>query len=197
MTPSSSREEILARIRAGKPAPVPHPGVKLYSVPGDPVDNFVEKLKAADGDAVFFESRADAIAWLVEKINGEKVIFSAVDDMTGNLPLEKIADPHAANIIDVCVADGVLGVGETGSVWVDNETLKVAAAALFSTDLYLLLDRREIVDGLHEAYRRVNLGSRQYGAFYTGPSATADIEAVHVTGAQGEISLTVLLYCFF
>ena len=87
-----------------------------------------------------------------------------------------------------------MGVGETGSVWVTDESLGGAACALFSTDLYLLLDSRKVVDGIHTAYSQLDIRKAAYGSFFTGPSATADIEAVHITGAQGEISLTVLLY---
>lgn len=191
----SSREAILGRIRAAHPEPVEHPGVKMYRIAGDPVANFTAKLHAADGRVERFGSRAEALAWLAENIPADsRTVFSAVDGYEGNLPLSAIADPHAANVIDICVAEGELGVGETGSIWVTGESLKSAAAALFSTDLYLLLDTRQIVDGIHAAYDRIDLAAHQYGAFYTGPSATADIEAVHITGAQGEISLTALLY---
>ena len=47
---------------------------------------------------------------------------------------------------------------------------------------------------MHDAYNFIDLKNNQYGSFFTGPSATADIEAIHITGAQGEISLTVFLY---
>lgn len=40
----------------------------------------------------------------------------------------------------------------------------------------------------------MNAAETQYGSFFTGPSATADIEAVHITGAQGPLAMTVLLY---
>lgn len=193
---TTSREAILAKIRAARPAEaVAHPKVSAYPVGGDAVENFCAALHGLDGNAMLFSSRDEALDWLKGTIDtGSKVVFSAVDDCPGSITAGQLSDPHAANVVDVCIAEGVLGVGETGSVWVTDGALKVPAAALFSTDLYLLLDTRKIVDGIHEAYRRIDLRANSYGAFYSGPSATADIEAVHVTGAQGEITLTVLLY---
>ncbi len=45
--------------------------------------------------------------------------------------------------------------------------------------------------GMQEAYRRVRLDRTAYGCFMMGPSATADIEATLVHGAQGVRSLNV------
>ena len=194
MSRQTSRSEILERIRSAGRPDTPHPGAMTYSVPGDPLANFRAKLKACDGESHTFASRAEALDWLRTQVPEGKVVFSAVPDFQGNITESELADPHAAHVVDICVAQGEAGVGETGSVWVSDVSLRVAAAALFSTDLYLLLDTTKVFPTLQEAYTRIDLGSEQYGAFYTGPSATADIEAVHITGAQGEISLTVLLY---
>ncbi|MGA3239744.1 MAG: LUD domain-containing protein [Bryobacteraceae bacterium] len=46
---------------------------------------------------------------------------------------------------------------------------------------------------MHEAYARVRLDQTAYGCFMMGPSATGDIEATLVHGAQGPRSLNV---CF-
>lgn len=192
---ATSRDRILARIKSSLPKPVGRPQVKHYTVEGDTIENFTTRLEAADGRSHRFCSRDEAIEWLRDTIATDHLrVFSAADGYQGNISLEDLTDPRKAEAVDTCVAEAELGVGETGSVWVSSRSLRLAAAALFSTDLYLLLDSRLIVDGMHEAYDRIDLGQEQYGAFYTGPSATADIEAVHITGAQGEISLTVLLY---
>ncbi|MGL5691736.1 MAG: LutC/YkgG family protein [Bacteroidales bacterium] len=191
---NNSREFILSSIRNGKPQHVALPDVPLYSYSGDLVEGFRTHLTEFDGKFQEFSNRSEAIEWLQSHLDSGKNIFSNIADFRGTVSSDSFNDPHLAHIVDICVAEGVLGVAETGSVWVNDEVLGVSAAALFSTDLYLLLDRSNLVDGLHAAYKLLNIKQHQYGAFYTGPSATADIEAVHITGAQGEISLTVLLY---
>ncbi len=191
----STREQILSKIRSGKPSPVDLPDVPLYPVDGDPIENFKKKLIAADGTLVEFQSRADAIAWLNERLgDGNLKVCSSLPDYRATVTPSEIGDPHNAHTLDSTVAQGVLGVGETGSVYVTDQSLGLAAAALLAHDLYLLLDRADIVDGISSAYNKLNIRGNKYGSFYTGPSATADIEAVHITGAQGPVSLTVLLY---
>lgn len=191
----SSRDIILERIRAAHPAEVAHPDVPMYGVAGDPVANFISRLESFDGKAMQFASRREALDWLEKNIDRSgKKVYSSVLAFEGNVSDAEVADPHEAHIVDICVGEGLLGVGETGSIYVTDESLGLAACALFSTDLYLLLDRTKIVDGMHSAYRMLDLRANRYGSFFTGPSATADIEAVRVTGAQGEISLTALLF---
>lgn len=190
----SSRDIILDKIRQSKPRLMPLPDVPLFPYPGDLIEGFTNHLLGFDGKCQQFDSRAAAIDWLNAQLDRSKVIFSSVPEYQGTISLADLKDPHDAHNVEICIGEGVLGVAETGSVWVNNVTLGLAAAALLSTDLYLLLPKEELKDGLHEAYASLNIRSHQYGSFYTGPSATADIEAIHVTGAQGEISLTVLLY---
>lgn len=194
-TEKSSRDIIMDRILASQPDPKERPDIPMYAIGGDPVENFIQHLVSFDGSAIMFKSRQEALKWLQNNIDTtNKRVYSSLPDFRGNVSDAEVADPHAANIVDICVANGVMGVGEMGSIYVTDESLGLAACALFSTDLYLLLDKTKIVDGMHTAYRDIDLTANHYGSFFTGPSATADIEAVHVTGAQGEITLTALLY---
>lgn len=197
MDQQETKNSILARIRAGKPSFHPLPEVPCYGYPGDPVANFVNKLLEFDGRAIKFKTRQDAIEWLgkqPETDSGKNVIYSSADGVDGNITEDELSDLHNAHRIETCVTDSHLGVGEMGSVWVTDNTLRHAACALLSRRLFIFLDSNDIVGGLHDAYSSIRLADHQYGSFYTGPSATADIEAVHITGAQGPLALTVMLY---
>ena len=191
-----AREKFMSRIKAACASndEIALPEVPLYEPKGDPVENFITKLESFDGKAVRVDSRGDALRWLATNLVTEgKQVYSAIPDFKGNFEVYDTTDPHSAHTVDICIAAGVIGVGETGSVWVTENSLGLTACALFSTDLYLLLETDKIYPGMHQAYEALDLSELCYGAFYTGPSATADIEAVHITGAQGEISLTVIL----
>lgn len=198
-TRNDSRESILAKIKSSKPAARPLPEIPVFDIPGKPLQNFIAHLKGFDGDYRLFHSRQDAEGWLKSEVikradsEGKRVI-SAVPDMEGNVYLKDFASPAGMHVIDICIAETGLAVGETGSMLVDSLSLGSPAAALFSTDLYLLIDRRHLIAGLQEAYSKIDLTGSRYSAFFSGPSATADIEAVHITGAQGEISLTAVIY---
>lgn len=190
-----SREAILSRVSKNKPSSRLLPDIPVFPVAGDILKNFLGHLEGFDGSYKLFATRDDAVAWLhKEAVTPGKNVYSAADGVTGNLSINDFASPASMNIIDTCIAEALMGVGETGSLLVDEKSLGSPAAALFSTDLYLLIDRKKIVESIQQAYERINLSDYQYSSFFSGPSATADIEAVHITGAQGEISLTAVLY---
>lgn len=189
-----SRDSILAKIKNNLPVSRKLPVVPMFDVPGNQLQNFVAHLIGFDGECRLFDSRKDALDWLKNNVlSKNKNCFSALPDLEGNFGS---ADSSASEMIDVdvCMAEASLAVGETGSLWLDSDSIGEPAAALFCTDLYLLIDRNALVSGLQEAYSMLNLAKARYSAFFSGPSATADIEAVHVTGAQGEMSLTALMY---
>ncbi|MBD5176959.1 MAG: LUD domain-containing protein [Bacteroidales bacterium] len=192
----TSRERILQRVRANRPHAVSHPEVPIYSIAGNPLDNFINHVEGFDGRVVEFESREDAIGWLRENVDqsDSALVFSGVDGYVGNVTLDQLPSPGDAHRLKVSVGEGLLGIGETGSVLVAPSTFGRMANGLLAENLYLLLDRTKIVDGLQNAYRQMNLATIQYTSLFSGPSATADIEAVHITGAQGPVSLTILLY---
>ena len=74
-----------------------------------------------------------------------------------------------------------------------------------SENLVILLDKKQIVNNMHEAYKRLSdqansqeplaksFNDYGYGSFISGPSKTADIAQVLVMGAQAARSATVLL----
>ena len=175
----------------------PLPDVPMYPWPGDPLAGFISHLEGFDGKAVKFATRAEALRWLLtqpEMDPSQNTVYSTLDDVTGNFGEKDLTDLRNAEKINTCVTEAEMGVGEMGSVWVTDRTLRHAPCALMSRHLFVLLDATKIVGGLHQAYARLSLRDQQYGSFFTGPSATADIEAVHITGAQGPLSMTVLLY---
>lgn len=190
-----SRENILAKIKKAKPQARPLPEIPVFEIPGTPIQNFFAHLKGFDGDYQLFSTRKEAEEWLLKIADTEgKKVFSSVPEIKGNVALKDFNNPSEMNIIDICIGEAKLAVGETGSLLVDTQSLGSPAAALFSTDLYLLIDRNKLVRGLQEAYLLTDLTENRYTTFFSGPSATADIEAVHITGAQGEISLTAVMY---
>lgn len=192
----TARERILARVRANRPKAVPHPEIPIFAIDGDPIKNFINHVEAFDGKVVETASRDEALSWLHDyvKQSAESQVLSAVSGYHGNVTLEDLPKPADAHVLQACVGEGRLGVGETGSVLVDPETFGRMANGLMAIEVYLLLDRTKIVPGLQDAYGKMDLSKLQYSSLFSGPSATADIEAVHITGAQGPVALTVLLY---
>jgi L-lactate dehydrogenase complex protein LldG len=190
---NSSREQILSSIRANLPP-------KLVQRPPIPVFNrsdvglkssFERRLEEAGGAAHEIGSRPEAEAKLASLHPTAQVICSAVPEIPGTRRAETILDPHELADVDVGVVRAQFGVAESGAVWLTQEDLIVNSLGFLSQHLVVFLDPEEIVADMHEAYARVRLDQTAYGCFMMGPSATGDIEATLVHGAQGARSLNV------
>ena len=192
-TSDSNRETILNAIRSNLPkVPVEHPGIRAFQHPDGALKAmFEQRLKGAGGAAHDVGSAAEAESKLVELHPDAKVICAAVPEIAGTRRVEKVCDPHDLADVDVGVVRAQFGVAESGAVWLTQEDLVVNALGFLSQHLVVLLDPKQIVPDMHAAYRRVRLTETAFGCFMMGPSATADIEATLVHGAQGARSLNL------
>jgi L-lactate dehydrogenase complex protein LldG len=189
--PNDSREQILAAIRANIPRePVEHPQIPLFRRAETHLKSTFEKhLQEAGGAAHDIENRAEAQAKLASLHPTAQVICSAVPEIPGTRRAEAIRDPHELADVDVGVVRAQFGVADGGAVWLTQEDLIVNSLGFLSQHLVILLDPEQIVADMHAAYARVRLDQTAYGCFMMGPSATGDIEATLVHGAQGARSL--------
>ena len=190
---TSSREDILRSVRSSVPdEKVEHPAIPKFPRNAQPLKpEFELHLEDAGGAAHDLSSYALAAAKLAELHPGAKVICSAAPEIPGTRDVRSVSDPHDLADVDVGVVRARFGVAESGAVWLTQEDLVVDALGFLSQHLIVLLDPAEIVADMHEAYRRVRLDETAYGCFMMGPSATADVEATLVHGAQGPRSLNV------
>jgi L-lactate dehydrogenase complex protein LldG len=190
---NNSREQILANIRANiPPERVEHPPIPAFKRPDvDLKSSFGRHLEDAGGAAHQIGSRAEAESKLASLHSKAQVICSAVPEIPGTRRAESIRDPHELADVDVGVVRAQFGVAATGAVWLTQEDLIVNSLGFLSQHLVVFLDPKEIVADMHEAYARVRLDQTAYGCFMMGPSATGDIEATMVRGAQGARSLNV------
>jgi L-lactate dehydrogenase complex protein LldG len=189
----TSRETILNAIRDNLPQQrVEHPGIPNFQRPSGSVKlAFEQHLQQAGGSAHNLGSAAEVETKLMALHPGAKVICSAVPEIAGTRRVETVHDSHELADVDVGVVRAQFGVAESGAVWLTQEDLIVDGLAFLSQHLIVLLDPEQILADMHEAYRRVRLDETAYGCFMMGPSATADVEATLVHGAQGARSLNV------
>ena len=191
----SSRDAILAAVRANQPAPVPAiPTIPVFErMAHSLLDEFRENLTSMGGKLAPALDAGGLDAWLRAQFPEAAVICSATPDVRGTRPLDSGAQPAELADVDVGVVRAAFGVAETGSVWLSEEELQVNALAYLAQHLVVLLDPARIVGNLHQAYRDPRFNTARYAVLVTGPSATADIEGVLIHGAQGVRSLTVAM----
>lgn len=192
-TSKTSRDAIFDVIHNNLPGTkVEHPRIPVFPRPAGPLKPVFEKhLREAGGVAHDVASAPEAEARLRELHPGAKVVCSAVPEIAGTRRVQTVQDPHELADVDVGVVRAQFGVAESGAVWLTQEDLVVDALGLLSQHLIVLLDPNQILVDMHDAYRRVRLDQTAFGCFMMGPSATADVEATLVHGAQGARSLNV------
>ena len=169
----------------------------------DPLLQFMNMVKSVGGNAIEVEKGADINQLIKELYPEAKEIASNLSEITiATRNPDEVGRARDLNGTDVGVIRGMFGVAENGCVWIPQQ-MKEKAVCFISENLIILLDKTQIVNNMHEAYRRLSVRDPKsgvdlfdeygYGTFISGPSKTADIAQVLVMGAQAARSATILL----
>jgi len=190
----STRDEILAKVRASEPPALALPDLPRFATKGgSTLDGFKAALVRMGGKVADAPADGDLDVVVRKLFPDARVVCSATAEVTGNRALGDVKAPADLADVDVGIVRAAFGVAETGSVWLTEDELGINALAFLSQHLVVLLDPNRIVGNMHDAYRDRDRFDAGYGVFMTGPSATADIEGVLIHGAQGIRSLTAVL----
>lgn len=190
----SSREKILNRLRNNvrETYDMPDLGFKKLTF-DDPVDTFIETMKTTAGAKVIEMKEGDDINDIIHQAYPEaKVISSNVEGVKADRNPDTVANAQDLDGTDVGVIKGEVACAENGCVWVP-QTMKEKAICFISEYLVLIVDRKNIVSNMHEAYQRIEMPDYGFGSFISGPSKTADIEQALVYGAQAARGMTVVI----
>jgi L-lactate dehydrogenase complex protein LldG len=193
----SSKEDILSKYRKNIQQKYDMPSlddIQAITYP-DPLVQFITMTESVGGHVIEVKEGQD----VNDIIKG---LFPDAKEIASNLPEITIATRDPDNVgrardlngTDVGVIRGKFGVAENACVWVP-QTMKEKAVCFISENLIILLPKSQIVNNMHEAYKRIEFDKTYdgYGTFISGPSKTADIAQVLVMGAQAARSATILL----
>jgi L-lactate dehydrogenase complex protein LldG len=186
----SSRSRILEAIRANKPALSPLPELPVGGA-GTQVPAEREFRRALAASKTEFVDPTDLPHHLTTY--GATTVVSTDERYPGTLDLATVTDPLQLAGADLAILRARLGVAENGAMWLGEDEMIFRVLPFITQHLVLLLDRKELVDSMHDAYRRLDIARTGFGLFVAGPSKTADIEQSLVIGAHGPRSLTVCL----
>ncbi len=201
----ASKEDILKKYRANVRERFDMPDlsdIRAITYP-DPLLQFMNMTKSVGGNAIEVEKGRDVNELIRELYPDAKEIASNLPEITiATRNPDEVGRARDLNGTDVGVVRGCFGVAENGCVWIPQQ-MKEKAVCFISENLVILLDKSQIVNNMHEAYRRLTerdpksgldmFDQYGYGTFISGPSKTADIAQVLVMGAQAARSATVLL----
>ena len=201
----SSKEDILKKYRANVRQQFDMPDlsdIKAVTYP-EPIVQFIKMSESVGGQVLEVDKEHDINTLIRE-------LYPDAKEIASNLPEVTIAtrNPDAIdcardlNGTDVGVIRGQFGVAENGCIWIPQH-MKEKAVCFISESLVILLPKSQIVNNMHEAYRRIEFFDERsgtaehnnygYGTFISGPSKTADIAQVLVMGAQAARSVTIFL----
>lgn len=190
----SSKNDIINNLKRHIKTQYDMPEIDIVGIQyPDKEAQFIEMSKFVGGQAVVLEAGQD----INELI---KSLYSEAENIASNLPEINIAtvnpdnidDPHDLNGTDLGIIQGEVGVAENGCVWIP-QNVKQKVVYFISEYLVIVLDRKNLVNNMHEAYDQIKFNDYGFGIFISGPSKTADIEQALVVGAHGAKGVTVIL----
>ena len=195
MNVMASKEDILKKYRSNIREQFDMPDlsdIQAVTYP-DPLLQFMNMTKSVGGNAIEVEAGRDINELIRELFPDAKEIASNLPEITiATRNPDEVGRARDLNGTDVGIIRGSFGVAENACVWIPQQ-MKEKAVCFISENLIILLSKSQIVNNMHEAYRRIEFNDYGYGTFISGPSKTADIAQVLVMGAQAARSATVLL----
>ena len=168
--------------------------IKAITYP-DPLVQFIKMSESVGGQVIEVDSGRDINKLIKDLYPEAKEIASNLPEITiATRNPDTVGRARDLNGTDVGVIRGMFGVAENGCIWIPQQ-MKEKAVCFISENLVILMPKSEIVNNMHEAYKRIEFDKEYdgYGTFISGPSKTADIAQVLVMGAQAARSVTVLL----
>ena len=193
----SSKEDILKKYRANVREKFDMPD--LSDIKGityaDPLVQFIKMTESVGGHVIEVKEGQDVNLLVKDMYPDAKEIASNLPEITiATRNPDTVGRARDLNGTDVGIIRGKFGVAENACVWIP-QTMKEKAVCFISENLVILLPKSQIVNNMHEAYKRIEFDKEYdgYGTFISGPSKTADIAQVLVMGAQAARSATILL----
>lgn len=151
----------------------------------DKFEKFSTMIESVGGKALLID-KADLEKTISELYPDEKIIASNVEGLSlKNFDANAKDDAHELKDIDLAVVKGNFAIAENGAVWMKNEDNRHRALYFIAQNIVTVLDEKDILNNMHEAYTKINFEDKGYGVFISGPSKTADIEQSLVIGAHG------------
>lgn len=190
------RDAILKAVQKNKPRLIPLPEINLdaFEEPIDLLETFKEKVALVGGRIIALDAIKN-IDSEIQKLypNASKIISCIKESNLGTISISEKTNPHELEAVDLAIINGEFGVAENGAVWISEDNFSIRVLPFISNDLVIILNKEKLCSNLHEAYKLISERNRTFGLFISGPSKTADIEQCLVIGAQGAMSLTIIL----
>lgn len=166
----------------------------IFTTYDDKESIFKKNLKKAGGEA--FEIEKKEINQKINELFGssKKIVSFIKDYKINTIDKNSLYSPKDLKKANIAVVEASFGVCENGALWCDEKSVKFRSIYVICENLIILLNKKNLLNNMHEAYKKIDLKENNFGIFISGPSKTADIEQALVIGAHGAIKTYIFLY---
>jgi L-lactate dehydrogenase complex protein LldG len=191
------REAILKSVKENKPTLIPLPVLDLHNFKEDInlLETFKEKVQLVGGAIKELSSSETLQDEIKKRYPNAKRIVDCSEKVASleTVSISKDTDPKDLQDVDLAIINGEFGIVENGAVWVSDNSFPVRALPFITNDLVIILEKDKLCLHMHDAFNLISERERTFGVFISGPSKTADIEQCLVIGAQGAMTLSIIL----
>ena len=190
----SSREKILEAVIKNQPATTELPDITVFGAEGAAVQKYMDIFMSIGGNAYLVDT-LDAVKELIKKdFDVSKRIVTTLPELSDTAELlSTTVDPHTYDNIELAVIRAAYAVEENGAVWLTETLMGQRIIPYICQHLAVIVNVKDIVPTLHEAYEKIGTDDNGFSGFIGGPSKTADIEQALVLGAHGPLTMTVFI----
>lgn len=190
-----SRDSILAAIKKNQPSLTPLPSLEgLNQNTHNPKEQFKTVLQGIGGSVVEVADFQAIEQFIQQNYSRENRIITTLPALAHIAETDwQNSDPHDLENVELTVIQGVFGVAENSAIWITEGVMGQRIAPFICQNLAVVLNVKNIVPTMHEAYERIGSADYGFGTFLAGPSKTADIEQSLVLGAHGSRTMVVFL----
>ena len=192
----SSRATILEKIKQNQPSSASELpnlgtlGLESFEI----LDKYKTVLKGIGGDFVEVANYDAIIAFVKKNYAVEKRMITTIPELAEIAMTDWFNDdPHTLENVELTLVKAHFGVAENSALWVTDDILGQRVSTFIPQYLAIVVNKKDILATMHQAYDRIGNQEYGFGTFIAGPSKTADIEQSLVLGAHGARGLTVFL----
>lgn len=192
----SSRDSILSKIKNNQPTSVSElPSLSFLGLDKiDVIETYKTVLKGIGGFCEEVSSLDEVKAYITAHYPADKRKITTIPELADIAETEWTNDdPHSLQNVELAIVKAHFGVAENSGLWVTDAILGQRVSPFIPQYLTIIVNKKDILATMHQAYERIGDLDYGFGTFIAGPSKTADIEQSLVLGAHGARGLTVFL----
>lgn len=189
------RDSILAAVKQNQPIHQVDIGQYQFE------SNYPDLLEKFEDTLNFIGGKMFKIKQLSEIESHLPVLYGDISNVASTIPaLAHLADfsinspdPHDLETIELAIVPGGIAVAENAAIWITEADVVHRALPFICQYLAIVINAKNIVGNMHQAYAQIQTDATGWGCFVAGPSKTADIEQSLIIGAHGARGLVVFV----